>query len=94
MAAPPRLPEPPVYVMAEPPPKPELPQPPPTPTREELLAAAQARYEETLLYGVKASDAVMLALPAIVIFVATLLASLPAVIRAVRIDPVAMLRAE
>jgi predicted permease len=58
------------------------------------LGMLSVRYIETLLYGVKASDAGMLALPAITILVATVLASLPAVIRAVRIDPVAMLRSE
>jgi hypothetical protein len=36
----------------------------------------------------------MLALPSLVIVAAALLAALPAVIRAVRIDPVAMLRAD
>jgi ABC-type antimicrobial peptide transport system permease subunit len=58
------------------------------------LGMASARYVESLLYGVKASDTGMLALPAITILTATLLASLPAVIRAVRIDPMTMLRAE
>jgi hypothetical protein len=36
----------------------------------------------------------LLALPALAILTAALLAALPAVIHAVRIDPVAMLRAE
>ena len=36
----------------------------------------------------------MLALPAVTILAAALLAALPPVIRAVRIDPAAMLRAE
>jgi hypothetical protein len=58
------------------------------------LGMASVRYIETLLYGVKATDVTMLALPSLTIVAAALLAALPAVIRAVRIDPVAMLRAE
>jgi putative ABC transport system permease protein len=57
------------------------------------LGMASVRYIETLLYGVKAS-APMLALPSLTILAAAMLAALPAVIRAVRIDPAAMLRAE
>ena len=49
---------------------------------------------ETLLFGVKGSDPGMLALPALVLFAAALLAALPAVLRAARIDPAIMLRAE
>jgi predicted permease len=52
------------------------------------------RYVETLLYGAKASDIRILAIPCITIAVAALLASVPASIRAVRVDPVTMLRAE
>jgi ABC-type antimicrobial peptide transport system permease subunit len=58
------------------------------------LGLASARYLESLLYQVKATDLRVLALPALTIAAAALLAALPAVIRAVRIDPVAMLRAE
>jgi predicted permease len=58
------------------------------------LGMASVRYIETLLYEVKATDVTMLALPSLTIVAAALLAALPAVIRAVRIDPVAMLRAE
>jgi ABC-type antimicrobial peptide transport system permease subunit len=58
------------------------------------LGMASVRYIEALLYGVKATDLTMLALPSFTILAAALLAALPAVIRAVRIDPVAMLRAE
>jgi ABC-type lipoprotein release transport system permease subunit len=43
---------------------------------------------------VKATDLTMLALPSVTIFAAALLASLPAVIRAVRIDPARILRSE
>jgi ABC-type antimicrobial peptide transport system permease subunit len=52
------------------------------------------RYVETLLFQVKGTSAGMLALPAATILVASMLASLPPVIRAVRIDPAGMLRAE
>jgi predicted permease len=58
------------------------------------LGMASARYIETLLYHVKATDLGTLALPSLTIFAAALLAALPAVIRAVRIDPVQMLRSE
>lgn len=52
------------------------------------------RYVEALLYQVKATDASMLAIPALILFAAAFLAAVPAAIRAARIDPVAMLRAE
>jgi len=58
------------------------------------LGLASVRYVETLLYQVKASDPRMLALPALTILAAALLAALPAVIHAVRIDPANTLRAE
>jgi predicted lysophospholipase L1 biosynthesis ABC-type transport system permease subunit len=55
---------------------------------------ASVRYIEPLLYQVKATDLVMLVIPSFTILAAALLASLPAVIRAVRIDPATTLRAE
>ncbi len=58
------------------------------------LGLASARYIQTLLYQVKPTDPAMLSIPALVILVAAALAAAPAVIRALRIDPVAMLRAE
>ena len=58
------------------------------------LGVGCARYVQSLLYGVKASDASMMALPAGILLFAALLASVPAVMRAVRIDPAEMLRAE
>ncbi|MGH9722062.1 MAG: ABC transporter permease, partial [Bryobacteraceae bacterium] len=58
------------------------------------LGMALARYIETLLYQVKATDPAMLAIPSLTIFIAALLAALPAIVHAVRIDPVTMLRAE
>jgi len=47
-----------------------------------------------LLYSVKATDPTMLALPALTIFAAALLAALPPVIHAVRIDPALTLRGD
>jgi putative ABC transport system permease protein len=48
----------------------------------------------SLLYGVKGTDASMMLLPGAVLLSAVACAAAPAVIRAVRIDPVRMLRAE
>jgi predicted lysophospholipase L1 biosynthesis ABC-type transport system permease subunit len=58
------------------------------------LGMASVRYIETLLYQVKPTDMAMLAIPSLIIFAAALLAAVPAVVHAVRIDPVTMLRAE
>jgi hypothetical protein len=58
------------------------------------LALLSARYIESLVYEVKATDPAPLIIPALILFAAALLASIPAAIAAVRIDPVAMLRAE
>jgi ABC-type antimicrobial peptide transport system permease subunit len=58
------------------------------------LGFASVRSIETLLYQVKPSDPRMLAIPALTILAAAILAALPAVIRAVRINPAEMLRAE
>ena len=58
------------------------------------LGMASTRYIETLLYQVKATDVGALALPSLAILAAALLAALPPVIRAVRIDPANVLRAE
>ena len=58
------------------------------------LGFASVRYIESLLNQVKPTDPRMLALPALSILAAALLAALPPVIRAVRIDPAATLRAE
>jgi predicted lysophospholipase L1 biosynthesis ABC-type transport system permease subunit len=51
-------------------------------------------YVKSLLYQAKPSDLGALILPLTIIIVATLLAALPAAIRAIRIDASAMLRAE
>jgi predicted permease len=58
------------------------------------LGMASARYVEALLYQVKATDVSALAAPAVALLAAAILAALPPVIRAVRIDPVHVLRSE
>ena len=58
------------------------------------LGMASVRYIESLLYQVKPTDLAMLALPSITTLVAASLAAMPAVTRAVRIDPATTLRAE
>jgi ABC-type antimicrobial peptide transport system permease subunit len=58
------------------------------------LGMATARYIEALLYQVKPTDLAMLVWPSCAILAVALVAALPAVFHAVRIDPVAMLRAE
>ena len=58
------------------------------------LGMLSVRYIATLLYQVKPTGPAMLALPSAIILAAALVAALPAVFHAVRIDPVAMLRAD
>jgi predicted permease len=58
------------------------------------LGLGAARYVESLIYQVKATDADMIALPACAILLTALVATLPAVLRALRTDPVEILRAE
>ena len=58
------------------------------------LGLASVRYIESLLYQVRATDVGMLAVPWLTVPAVTFLAAVPAVIRAVRIDPMAILRAE
>ena len=58
------------------------------------LGTASVRYIQALLYGVKAGDPGMLVLPLCTILAAALLAAMPAVYHAVRIDPLTMLRSE
>jgi ABC-type antimicrobial peptide transport system permease subunit len=58
------------------------------------LGIASTRYIASLLYQVKTTDLGVLAFPSLIILATALLAAVPAVIRALRIDPVAMLRAE
>ena len=58
------------------------------------LGFGSIRYIQTLLYEVKPGDPMMLAIPLLTILTAALAAAVPAVIRAVRIDPVNSLRSE
>ena len=58
------------------------------------LGFGAARYVESLFYQVKATDADMIALPACALGLTALLATLPAVLRALRTDPTETLRAE
>jgi predicted permease len=58
------------------------------------IGIAVARYVEALLYGVRPTGWSMLAPPLLAIFAAAFLAAVPAVRRAIRIDPVGMLRSE
>jgi ABC-type antimicrobial peptide transport system permease subunit len=58
------------------------------------LGMTSVRYIESLLYGVKATESGVLAFPALAILGAAILAAVPAVLHAVRIDPAILLRAE
>jgi predicted permease len=58
------------------------------------LGMGSVRYIESMVYQVKATDLGILALPSLALLAAALLAALPAVIHAARIDPVMTLRAE
>jgi putative ABC transport system permease protein len=53
-----------------------------------------ARYIESLLYQVKATDIGMLALPCLIILVVICIAAVPAILRAIHVDPGTMLRAD
>ena len=58
------------------------------------LGLASERFVASLLYEVKGTEMSMMTLPALVLLLAGALAAAPAVMRAVRIDPVVMLRSE
>ncbi len=58
------------------------------------LGFGAARYVESLFYQVKATDADMIALPACAILLSALVATLPAVLRALSTDPTEILRSE
>ena len=58
------------------------------------LGLTSERYLEALLFQVKSTDLGLLIVPTVTIVTAALLAALPAVIRAVRIDPANSLRAD
>ena len=58
------------------------------------LGFGAARYVASLFYQVKATDADMIALPTCAILLTALVATLPAVLRALRTDPTEILRAQ
>ncbi len=58
------------------------------------LGITTVRYVTPLLYQVRATDWIVLAVPAVTVTAAAVVAALPAVIHAIRIDPVKMLRVE
>ncbi len=58
------------------------------------LGMASVRYIQALLYQVKPTGPIMLAIPTLIILAVAFLAALPALTRAVRIDPATMLRDE
>ena len=58
------------------------------------LGFGAARYVESLFYQVKATDADMIALPTCAILLTALVATAPAVLRALRTDPTEILRSE
>jgi hypothetical protein len=59
-----------------------------------ILGISIARFFEALLYDVKATDWSVLAIPSLAIAASALLASAPALIRVVRMDPAYLLRSE
>jgi predicted lysophospholipase L1 biosynthesis ABC-type transport system permease subunit len=59
-----------------------------------IAGMISVRYLDELFYRVKATDFAMFAFPWLTVLGAALLAALPAVVHAIRTDPVAMLRAE
>ena len=61
---------------------------------DQRSAWRRAQFAGALLFGVKPSDVTMVAIPAAMVLSAVFLAALPAVLRALRIDPATMLRAE
>ncbi len=58
------------------------------------LGMASVRYIEALVYGVKPTGLSALVIPVATILAAATLAAVPGVVRAVRVDPAATLRAE
>jgi predicted permease len=58
------------------------------------FGVATARYIQSLLYGVKATDVLMLTVPGITILLVALAAAAPAMLRATRVDPAVTLRSE
>lgn len=58
------------------------------------LGFSATRYVEKLLFEVRATDPAVVALPLAILLIAGLLAAIPAMIRAIRVDPVRTLRVE
>jgi ABC-type antimicrobial peptide transport system permease subunit len=58
------------------------------------LGVGAARYIQSLLFGVKATDVLMLIAPGITILLVALAAAAPAMLRATRVDPAVTLRSE
>ena len=58
------------------------------------LGFGAARYVQSLFYQVKATDADLIALPTFAMLLSALVATLPAVLRALRTDPTEILRSE
>jgi ABC-type lipoprotein release transport system permease subunit len=56
--------------------------------------STDGRYIATLLYEVKATDVSSLVAPVLALIITAILAALPPIVRAVRIDPVKVLRSE
>jgi ABC-type antimicrobial peptide transport system permease subunit len=59
-----------------------------------VLGMASARYVESLLYQVKAAEPEIAALPALAILSVAIVAILPAISQAMRIEPAEILRSE
>jgi predicted permease len=59
-----------------------------------VVGLGLTRYIESLLYEVKATDIVMLALPCSIILAVACVAAVPAILRAIGVDPSTMLRAD
>jgi predicted permease len=59
-----------------------------------VLGLGSSRYIQSLLYQVKATDVGMLALPCLIILVVICIAAVPAILRAIHVDPGTMLRAD
>jgi predicted permease len=59
-----------------------------------VVGLGSTRYIQSLLYQVKATDIVMLALPCAIILAVACIAAVPALLRAIHVDPGTMLRAD
>jgi len=59
-----------------------------------FMGAVSAKYVETLLYGVKAHDAEMMVIPMVTVVCVAAMATAPAVMYALNVEPAEILRAE